>query len=100
MPLLPLTIVPLLSWGERKCPEDVEGYLRRCFQDVAEINRSHIRLKTMVIDLNGWGSDYPYDIARRMAEEVFLKEELLEKVIFLPEARSANGDERGHWMRF
>jgi len=89
-PRLPLTVVPLPSWEKRPL-DDLEGFLRKSFQDVAEANCSHIKLRTVVIDLNGWGGDYPFEMARRVAEEILSHESTIQKLIFLPKVPSNSG---------
>ena len=83
-PRFPLTVVPLPSWEDREIPDDLEGFLRKCFQDVALANRDYIKQKVLVIDLNGWGSSYPFELARKIAVEVLSSESSIESVYFQP----------------
>lgn len=85
-PRLPLTVVPLLQWEERPSPADSDDYLRRCFADVAKANRDYIKCSTLYIDLNGWGSDYPFEQARRIVEDVLAAESNIEMICFAPKA--------------
>lgn len=85
-PRFPLTVVPLLKWEDRPEPSDTDDFLRRSFQDVLKANRDYIKLKTLYIDLNGWGSDYPFDRARQIAEEVLSGDPGIETVYFAPKA--------------
>jgi hypothetical protein len=85
-PKLPLTVVPLLKWEDRPLPDDPEDFLTRSFQDVAKANREYIKLKTLYIDLNGWGSDYPFDQARQIAEKVLAGDSSIESIYFAPKA--------------
>jgi hypothetical protein len=78
----PLSVVPLPSWEDRQMPDDLEGFLRKSFQDVAVANRDYIKQKVLVIDLNGWGSFYPFELARKIAAEVLSSESSIESVYF------------------
>jgi hypothetical protein len=83
---LPLTVVPLIKWEDRPAPDDSDEFLRRSFEDVAKANREYIKLKTLYIDLNGWGSDYPFDRAREIAEIVLARDPDIETIYFAPKA--------------
>jgi hypothetical protein len=85
-PRLPLTVVPLIKWEDRPAPDDSDEFLRRSFEDVAKANREYIKLKTLYIDLNGWGSDYPFDRAREIAEIVLARDPDIETIYFAPKA--------------
>ena len=85
-PRLPLSVVPLLKWDDRPAPTDADAFLRSSFEDVAKANREYIQLKTLCIDLNGWGSDYPFDQARQIAEDVLLRDPGIEEICFAPKA--------------
>ena len=85
-PRFPLTVVPLLKWEDRPLADDSDGFLRRSFEDVAKANRDYIKLTTLYIDLNGWGSEYPYEEALRIAEEVLAGENSIETIYFAPKA--------------
>jgi hypothetical protein len=85
-PSIPLTVVPLLKWEDRPTPDDPDDFLWRSFQDVAKANRDYIKLKTLYIDLNGWGSAYPFDDARRIAETVLAAEPSIDHIYFAPKA--------------
>lgn len=86
-PRFPLTVVPLLEWEDRPKPVDTDDFLTRSFQDVAKANREYIKLKTLYIDLNGWGSAYPFYRAREIAERVLATESSIETIYFAPQAR-------------
>lgn len=83
-PRLPLTVLPLLKWENRPEPSDDEEFLRQSFRDVVTANREHVKLKTLYIDLNGWGFDYDYELARRIAEEVLTNATDVETIYFAP----------------
>lgn len=85
-PRFSLTVVPLLKWEDRPTPDDPEDFLKRSFEDVAKANRDYIKLRTLYIDLNGYGSDYPFDDARRIAEIVLAAEPSIETIYFAPKA--------------
>ena len=85
-PRLPLTVVPLLKGKGRPESMDTHDFLRRSFEDVAKVNREHIKSKTFYIDLNGWSSYYPFDAARRMAEEVLCRDSDIETIYFARKA--------------
>jgi hypothetical protein len=85
-PRIPLTVVPLLKWEDRPTPDDPDDFLRRSFQDVAKANRDYIKLKTLYIDLDGWGSAYLFDDARRIAETVLAAEPSIDHIYFAPKA--------------
>ncbi|QCS49245.1 hypothetical protein FEK30_07245 [Picosynechococcus sp. PCC 11901] len=85
-PRFPLTVVPLLKWEDRPEPTDIGDFLRRSFRDVLKANRDYIKLKTLYIDLNGWGSYYPFDQARQIAEEILSGDPGIETIYFAPKA--------------
>ena len=85
-PRFPLTVVPLPRWEDRPEPDDTDEFLRRSFEDVAKANRDYIGLKTLYIDLNGWGSDYPFEQARKIAEEVLSEDPIIKTIYFAPKA--------------
>ncbi len=85
-PRLPLTVVPLLKWKDRPVPTDTDDFLRRSFRDVLKANCDYIKLKTLFIDLNGWGSDYLFDRARQIAEEILSGDPGIETIYFAPKA--------------
>ncbi len=37
-PRLSMTVVPLISWGRRNRPDNIEEFLQKSFEDVAEVN--------------------------------------------------------------
>ena len=85
-PRLPLTVIPLLSWDDRTEPTEVDEFLRRSFEDVAKANREYIQLKALYVDLNGWGSDYPFKRAREISEEILSKEPTIKEIYFASKA--------------
>ena len=83
-PKCPLTVLPLPTWEDRPAPADLDAFLRKCFADVAEANAKYVKLPTLYIDLNGWGFDYDFYKARRIAEEVLGAEPGVETLYFAP----------------
>jgi hypothetical protein len=85
-PRLSLTVVPQLKWESRPAPDDTDGFLRRCFADVAKANRDYVKLSTMYVDLNPYGGEYDYARGRRIAEQVMINEPSVAEIYFAPEA--------------
>jgi len=83
-PNLPLTVVPLLSWEDRPARDDVDGFLRTCFEDVAKANREYIKLDTLYVNLSGRPNEYPVEYANRIAAEVLELEASIETIYFEP----------------
>ena len=83
-PRLALTVVPLLSWEDRSVPGDVDSFLRKSFEDVAEAQREYIQLDTMFVHLGGREDAYPITRALEIAKEVLCDEESLETIYFAP----------------
>lgn len=85
-PRLALTVVPLPEWEGRSAAEDIDGFLRRCFEDVAKANRDYVKASSLYIDLNGWGSAYDFRRARRIAADVLGQEAGIATICFAPAA--------------
>ena len=85
-PKLPLTVLPQTKWEGRPAPAELEAFLTQCFFDVAEANRDHVKLTTMYVDLNAWGGDYNYSLARQVAGKVLVSEESIKELYFAPMA--------------
>lgn len=84
-PRFPLTVVPQPYWEGRPAPSDLEDFYRASFLDVATANREHVRLGVMFIDLNGYGTEYHFSAARRIAEDVLVCEPSIETIYFAEE---------------
>lgn len=73
-PRLPLTLLPQTSWEGRPDRTDAHAFLQKCFSDVAEINRLHIKFPDVFVDLNSYGGDFETEIAFSIAREILSKE--------------------------
>ncbi len=73
-PRLALTVVPQTSWEERCAPEDIGAFLKRCFEDVAEANRLHIKLPDVFVDLNPYGGQFDLEKALPIARDILSHE--------------------------
>lgn len=85
-PQLPLTVVPTPIWEGRAAPNNLGEFYRQAFVDVAKANREYIKLDNLFVDLNGYGVNYDYDIARPIAETVLSTESIIKKIYFAKKA--------------
>lgn len=87
-PRLPLTVVPQTTWEGRSDPEDSEVFLRKCFWDVAEANRLHVKLVDVFVDLNPYGGQFDMEKASPIAREVLSRESSILNLWFAALAKS------------
>lgn len=81
-PLLPLTVVPQLSWPGRHAPVNLDEFLLKCFLDVAEANRDLVRLPDLFVDLNPYGGDFDKESAMPIARDTLAQEGSIKNIWF------------------
>lgn len=84
-PRLSLTVVPQTKWETRGAPSDLAAFLRKCFLDVAEANRLHIKLPDVFVDLNPYGGAFSMRDAVPIAREVLSREATIVNLWFASE---------------
>lgn len=85
-PRLPLTVIPQTTWDGRGAQENIQAFLRKCFLDVAEANRLHIKLPDMFVDLNPYGGRFDGEKALPIAREVLSQESTIVNIWFAAQA--------------
>jgi hypothetical protein len=86
-PRLPLTVLPQTTWQGRAAAEDADTFLRKCFVDVAEANRLHIRLPDVFVDLNPYSGQFDPGRALPIAREVLSQDSTIVNLWFAATAK-------------
>ncbi len=84
-PKLNLTVVPILEWDNRNYPKNPSLFIENSFYDVLLANKNYIKSNTLLVDLNGYGVQYPYKEARIIAEKVLTTDPNITEIYFTPE---------------
>lgn len=84
-----LTVLPLPTCDQHGVgiPCDVDSFLRREFKAVAKAHAKIRGCRKIYIDLNGYGMEFPFEAARRIAAEVLVDAPNIDFIYFVPNHR-------------